>query len=161
MENLLPMNDISDNKLTHENKDEFIVWVWNQFWERSQNISEEHFNILSKEYVEKQDSKDDEQSLCDYAANRIAEKKVVGWFQGKMEWGPRALGNRSILADPRDSSIKDTINSKIKRRESFRPFAPSILFEEANNWFENFRDEEPFMSRVLKFKKNKSKLSLD
>ena len=55
--------------------------------------------------------------------------KVVGWFQGRMEWGPRALGNRSILGDPRRSDMKDILNLKIKRRESFRPFAPSILRE--------------------------------
>ena len=55
-----------------------------------------------------------------------------------MEWGPRALGNRSILADPRNTNVKDILNLKIKRRESFRPFAPSILFEDANHWFKNF-----------------------
>jgi carbamoyltransferase len=75
-----------------------------------------------------------------------------------MEWGPRALGNRSILADPRNSKIRDIINIKIKRRETFRPFAPSILLEKANEWFENFTDEEPFMSRVLQFKKEKINL---
>jgi len=99
-----------------------------------------------------------EQSLCDFVAKSLTENKVIGWFQGKMEWGPRALGNRSILADPRSPKIKDIINSKIKRRESFRPFAPSIIYEEAHNWFENFSDEDPFMSRVSYFKKNKSNL---
>ena len=99
-----------------------------------------------------------EQSLCDFVAKSLTENKVIGWFQGKMEWGPRALGGRSILADPRSPKIKDIINSKIKRRESFRPFAPSIIYEEAHNWFENFSDEDPFMSRVSYFKKNKSNL---
>ena len=75
-----------------------------------------------------------------------------------MEWGPRALGNRSIISDPRNSNIKDLLNIKIKRRESFRPFAPSILLEYAKDWFENFNDEELYMSRVLKFKKDKIKL---
>ena len=101
---------------------------------------------------------EEEQALCDFTAKSLADNKVIGWFQGNMEWGPRALGNRSILADPRNSNIKNTLNVKIKRRESFRPFAPSILYEEANNWFENFKDEETYMSRVLYFKKDKSNL---
>ncbi len=99
-----------------------------------------------------------EQSLCDFVAKSLTENKVIGWFQGKMEWGPRALGNRSILADPRNANIKDILNLKIKRRESFRPFAPSILFEDTNNWFNNFKDEEPYMSRVLHFKEEKYSL---
>jgi carbamoyltransferase len=65
----------------------------------------------------------------------IANGKVVGWFQGRMEFGPRALGNRSILADPRDPDMKDRINQKVKRRELFRPFAPAVLEEEANEYF--------------------------
>lgn len=99
-----------------------------------------------------------EQSLCDFVAKSLTQNKVIGWFQGKMEWGPRALGNRSILADPRSPKIKEIINAKIKRRESFRPFAPSIIYEEAHNWFENFNYQEPFMSRVSYFKKSKSNL---
>jgi len=101
---------------------------------------------------------ENEDLLCKFIAEEIAKEKVIGWFQGRMEWGPRALGNRSIIADPRSKNIKDIINSKIKRRESFRPFAPSILLEEANNWFLNFSDEEPFMSRVIEFTNNKKKL---
>ena len=90
----------------------------------------------------------DEAELITDAAQRIANGQVVGWFQGRLEWGPRALGNRSILADPRRADMKDIINKKIKRRESFRPFAPSILREEVANWFE--RDEDvPYMSMVL------------
>ena len=100
----------------------------------------------------------DEDDLCKVVAEEISNKKVVGWFQGRMEWGPRALGNRSIISDPRNPDIKDLLNIKIKRRESFRPFAPSILLEEADNWFEDFNDEELYMSRVLKFRKDKIKL---
>jgi carbamoyltransferase len=100
----------------------------------------------------------DENRLCKFIAEEISKKKVIGWFQGKMEWGPRALGNRSIISDPRNSDIKDLLNIKIKRRESFRPFAPSILLEDAPDWFEDFNDEELYMSRVLKFKKEKIKL---
>ena len=71
----------------------------------------------------------DEAELCRRAAAAIADGKVVGWFQGRMEWGPRALGNRSILCDPRRGDMKTILNAKIKRRESFRPFAPSVLEE--------------------------------
>lgn len=84
----------------------------------------------------------------------ISEGKVVGWFQGNMEWGPRALGNRSILGDPRRRDMKDILNKKIKRRESFRPFAPSILREYVAEWFEN-DDEVPFMMKVYQIKKSK------
>lgn len=93
-----------------------------------------------------------------YTAKQLSSGKIIGWFQGKMEWGPRALGNRSILADPRNENIREIINLKIKRRENFRPFAPSILLEYAPDWFESYYDEEPFMSRVLKFKEEKRKL---
>src|SRR5262249_32202665 len=68
-------------------------------------------------------------------AAATADGKVVGWFQGRMEWGPRALGNRSIVCDPRRSDMKSILNSKIKRRESFRPFAPSVLEESVVDWF--------------------------
>ena len=67
--------------------------------------------------------------LCRRTAAAVADGKVVGWFQGRMEWGPRALGNRSIVCDPRRADMKDILNAKIKRRESFRPFAPSVLDE--------------------------------
>ena len=97
----------------------------------------------------------DEDELCLNIAKEISEQKVIGWFQGRMEWGPRALGNRSIISDPRNSDIKNILNIKIKRRESFRPFAPSILLDEANKWFEDFTEGDNFMSRVLKFKNSK------
>ena len=71
----------------------------------------------------------EEEELCRRTASAIADGKVVGWFQGRMEWGPRALGNRSILCDPRRSDMKAILNAKIKRRELFRPFAPSVLEE--------------------------------
>ena len=69
-----------------------------------------------------------------YAAEKIAAKKIIGWYQGKMEGGPRALGNRSILADPRDIKIKDKINTSIKNRERWRPFGLTILFEHVPNY---------------------------
>src|ERR1700736_5938471 len=93
----------------------------------------------------------DEEDLLERTAQVIADGKIVGWFQGRMEWGPRALGNRSILADPRKAEIKDVLNAKIKRRESFRPFAPSILREEVAEWFET-DDDVPFMTQVFQIR---------
>ncbi len=90
---------------------------------------------------------DEEYQLVRATARAIADGRVIGWFQGRMEWGPRALGNRSILADPRRTDIKDILNLKIKRRESFRPFAPSILREHVSEWFET-EDDVPFMMKV-------------
>jgi carbamoyltransferase len=79
-------------------------------------------------------------------ANEIASGKIVGWFQGRMEFGPRALGNRSILADPRNPSMKDRINAKVKHREKFQPFAPAVLEEEASRYFDLFDlQTSPFM----------------
>src|SRR5436853_4765415 len=88
-----------------------------------------------------------EDELSKKTAQAIADGKIVGWFQGRMEWGPRALGNRSILADPRNAGIKDVLNTKIKGRESFRPFTPSILREAVAEWFET-DDDVPFMTKV-------------
>jgi carbamoyltransferase len=91
---------------------------------------------------------DDENKLIAQTAQDIANGLVVGWFQGRMEWGPRALGNRSILGDPRRADMKNILNLKIKRRESFRPFAPSILREALADWFER-DDDVPFMLQVF------------
>lgn len=95
-----------------------------------------------------------EAELCKRTAAHIAEGKVAGWFQGRMEWGPRALGNRSIVCDPRRSNMKDILNAKIKRRESFRPFAPSILSEAVANWFEE-DDDVPFMMQIFQIRAEK------
>ncbi|MEY4201466.1 MAG: hypothetical protein RLZZ265_3206 [Verrucomicrobiota bacterium] len=96
----------------------------------------------------------DEGALCQRTAQAITEGKVIGWFQGRMEWGPRALGNRSILGDPRRADMKDILNLKIKRRESFRPFAPSILREHVAEWFEQ-EDDVPFMMEVFQVRPEK------
>jgi carbamoyltransferase len=93
----------------------------------------------------------EEAELYRTTAAAIAQGSVVGWFQGRMEWGPRALGNRSILADPRRADMKDILNLKIKRRESFRPFAPSILREAVPAWFET-DDDVPFMLQVYQIR---------
>ena len=90
---------------------------------------------------------DDEATVCRRAAELIAEGNVVGWFQGRMEWGARALGNRSILADPRRADMRDLINTKIKFREKFRPFAPSILEEALDDYFVDAAPD-PFMQQV-------------
>jgi carbamoyltransferase len=89
--------------------------------------------------------------LCARTANLIAAGAVVGWFQGRLEWGPRALGNRSIVCDPRRADMKDILNAKIKRRESFRPFAPSVLAESVSEWFEQ-DDDVPFMMQVYQIR---------
>jgi carbamoyltransferase len=95
-----------------------------------------------------------DKDLIEIAANFLSQGKVIGWHQGKMEFGPRSLGGRSILADPRSSLIQKQLNLKIKYRESFRPFAPSILSEEVSNWFE-LETESPYMLMVANIKKNK------
>jgi Carbamoyltransferase C-terminus len=95
-----------------------------------------------------------EEELVKVIAKKIAEGKVVGWLQGRMEWGPRALGNRSILVDPRRAEMKDLLNSRIKHREPFRPFAPSILLERVGDYFEETHPSS-FMLMAYKVKREK------
>lgn len=90
----------------------------------------------------------DEQALCDEVASLLAAGKVVGWFHGRMEYGPRALGARSILGDPRRPEMQSVMNRKIKFRESFRPFAPSVLEEHADGWFDLDGHDSPYMLLV-------------
>ena len=99
----------------------------------------------------------DERELCKRTAAHVAKGNVVGWFQGRMEWGPRALGNRSIVCDPRRADMKNILNQKIKRRESFRPFAPSVLRETVGEWFETDYDV-PFMLQVYQIREEKRAL---
>ncbi len=101
-----------------------------------------HFKILEK------------RKMLRTVAKMISQGKAIGWFQGKMEFGPRALGSRSILADPRNKFMQKQLNLKIKFRESFRPFAPSILEEQSKNWF-NLDCKSPYMLVVSDLKKNK------
>ncbi|MFW6116914.1 MAG: carbamoyltransferase, partial [bacterium] len=89
----------------------------------------------------------DDEELIRRSAELVARGNVVGWFQGRMEWGPRALGNRSIIADPRSAETRDVINARIKHREPFRPFAPSILLESVGDYF-NQTYPDPFMIKV-------------
>jgi carbamoyltransferase len=99
----------------------------------------------------------DDDALFAHVAERVAAGDVVGWFQGRMEFGPRALGNRSIVADPRRPDMKDVLNSRIKHREPFRPFAPSILAETTGDWFEQDYTS-PYMVLVYKTRADKREL---
>ena len=85
--------------------------------------------------------------MLDATAKALADGKAVGWFQGRMEFGPRALGNRSILGDPRSPTMQKNLNLKVKYRESFRPFAPSVLREDVADWFDLDVDS-PYMLLV-------------
>jgi carbamoyltransferase len=95
-----------------------------------------------------------ESALMKQAAAHIADGKIVGWFQGRAEWGPRALGNRSIVADPRRPEMKEILNRRIKHRETFRPFAPSILSEATSEYFEKSYPS-PFMTLAYPVQKDK------
>jgi carbamoyltransferase len=88
------------------------------------------------------------------AAKALSEEKAIGWFQGRMEFGPRSLGNRSIIADPRSEKMQKNLNLKVKYRESFRPFAPAVLYEKVSEWFE-ISSESPYMLFVADIKKSK------
>ena len=123
------------------------LWAWNTllgkprtfrmdhaYWGRAYSAAEisgflGENNIASTEF-------NDEAALLDEVVDRLMQGKVVGWFQGRFEWGPRALGNRSILADPRNAEMKDIVNAKIKFREPYRPFAPSVVAECAEVYFD-------------------------
>jgi carbamoyltransferase len=89
-------------------------------------------------------SRKSREEVLELTAKSIASGSAVGWFQGRMEFGPRSLGNRSILADPRSRDTQRELNLKVKYRESFRPFAPSILIDQVSNWFE-FQGESAYM----------------
>jgi carbamoyltransferase len=85
------------------------------------------------------------------AARLLAEGRIVGWIQGPAEFGPRALGNRSILADPRPADVRERVNAVVKFREAFRPFAPAILDEHGPGWFEDYQ-VSPYMERTLRWR---------
>jgi len=114
--------------------------------------NKEHFDSVVKDY-----EVDVSSATIDDVVEHLSKGKIVAVFNSKSESGRRALGNRSILADPRNPEMKDIINEKVKHRKWFRPFAPSILEEDANDWFENYQ-ESPYMQFVLKFKQDKKQL---
>ncbi len=114
----------------------------------NEQIIESSLNELGATYT-KYDSK----NLTEKVANELKNEKIIGWFQGRMEFGPRALGCRSIIADPRSEKMQKDLNLKIKFRESFRPFAPSILREDLNDWFD-LNCDSPYMLLVADVKEN-------
>ena len=134
-------------------------WVWNQHLGRPRGFVMEHAYTgpeysddecaaaIAAEGLEAERLEDD--ALFPAVAERMEAGDVVGWFQGRMEFGPRALGNRSIVVDPRRADMKDVLNARIKHREPFRPFAPSILAEATGEWFEQDYPS-PFMVLVYK-----------
>jgi carbamoyltransferase len=145
-------------------------WVWNQVLERPRGFVMDH-GYWGTEYPARdvttalRDLGDgrwrytwtchsDESELCRETARLIADGQVVGWYQGRMEWGARALGNRSIIADARRADMRDRINLKIKFREKFRPFAPSILEEALDEYFVGAA-RDPFMQQVYPVRKDK------
>jgi carbamoyltransferase len=115
----------------------------------SQKEIEEELNLVGAKY-----SVLNEEELLDKTSDELARGKAIGWFQGRMEFGPRALGGRSILGDPRSTSMQRDLNLKVKYRESFRPFAPSILYQDLKNWFE-IKNSTPYMLMVANIKSNK------
>ncbi|MEC7150426.1 MAG: carbamoyltransferase [Pseudomonadota bacterium] len=113
------------------------------------DLIEEKLKSLNANY-----KKYNRDEIISLTAEKLANEKTVGWFQGRMEFGPRALGGRSILADPRSEKMQKELNLKIKFRESFRPFAPSVLREDLNEWFE-LNSDSPYMLLVSEVKKDK------
>ena len=112
-------------------------------------------NINTSFFKQKFFSNRDE--LNEFVSRKIADKCIVGWFQDRMEWGPRALGNRSILGDPRVENMRELLNLKIKRREEFRPFAPSVLEERSKEYFE-IDEQCEYMEKVFRAKKGVEKI---
>jgi carbamoyltransferase len=97
----------------------------------------------------------DDHEIIEKTVNSLTNGEAIGWFQGRMEFGPRALGGRSIIGDPRSTTMQKNLNLKVKYRESFRPFAPSVLKEDVNNWFD-IKEDSPYMllvSKILNEKK--------
>jgi carbamoyltransferase len=134
--------------------------VWNQVLGKPRGFVMKHaywgpaFELEAQDVGGSVKRFEETRDLVDWTAGQIAEGKVVGWFQGRMEWGARALGNRSILADPRRADMREVLNMKIKLREKFRPFAPSILEERLDDYFEGAAFD-PFMIQVYPVKPDK------
>jgi len=136
-----------------------------------QKLDKKRNNIMTDDYLGPGFSSDEIKNQLDHAkitykykkeialegAKLISQGKIIGWFQGRMEFGPRALGNRSILADPRIPKMKEILNNRVKQRENFRPYAPSVLIENYKEWFEG-NHPSPFMLLVSKVKTSKKSL---
>ncbi|MBA7642434.1 Decarbamoylnovobiocin carbamoyltransferase [subsurface metagenome] len=147
------------------------LFVWYQLLANERkvdSIDTQHASLLGPAYTNEQicrflesvnakyHSYDNDEQLLDKVADLINQEKVIGWFQGRMEFGPRALGNRSIIGDARSEEMQSKMNLKIKFRESFRPFAPCVLKEDASDYFDmRPKDESPYMLLVAPLKKEK------
>ena len=118
--------------------------------------SEKEVLLMTRKYKATYKKFDAFEDLAKRSAKIIDEGKIIGWFQGRMEFGPRALGNRSIVGDARNAEMQKTLNLKIKFRESFRPFAPSVLAEDCTNYFD-FASSSPYMLVVDKVRKDRWK----
>ena len=119
-------------------------------------------NIFIKKFLDKNKIKykfKNDKDLIKTIANSLSKGKIIGWFQDKMEFGPRALGNRSIIADPRSNEMQKNLNLKIKFRESFRPFAPIVLKEKVSQWFD-FKSDSPYML-LVSYLKDKKKIKIN
>ena len=134
---------LKKNRITSESDDMKGSYLGPSF---NNKETEEKLNFLGAQY-----KKLSEPILLETTAKELSEGKTIGWFQGKMEFGPRALGSRSIIADPRSEKMQKILNMKIKFRESFRPFAPSILEEDSKDWF-NLKHFSPYMLLVSQIK---------
>ena len=142
------------------------LWHLDQGNERKININDDmKGSYLGPEFTQNQIEKElksigaiyesvDYEKLINLTSEHLSNEKAIGWFQGRMEFGPRALGGRSILGDPRSEKMQKNLNLKVKYRESFRPFAPSILKEDLSNWF-NLNIESPYMLLVAEIKSEK------
>ena len=124
------------------------------------SYSDEMIVAFLQEYHLPFERLENDDALCNRVADYLTQEKIVGWFQGRMEFGPRALGSRSILGDARSPHMQKKMNIKIKFREGFRPFAPSVLAENAGEWFDLDR-ESPYMLLVADVKKEKQKAMTD
>jgi len=135
-------------------------WVWNHLLDQPRGPALEHAYLGSeysdeeiREFLERHEIPyryiEDDEEFFDFVARALDDDKVCGWYRGKLEWGPRALGSRSIIADARKAEMKEKLNAKIKFREAFRPFAPSVLEERANEYFEFPEAERHFPGRFM------------
>jgi len=137
--------ELGNKRVVNQNKDEMKGSYLGP------SFNNEEIEIILKNLEAKYEKKNDEE-LISLVANEINNKKTIGWFQGRMEFGPRALGGRSIIADPRSGKMQKELNLKVKFRESFRPFAPSVLREDLSEWFE-LNCDSPYMLLVSDLKK--------
>ena len=142
------LNFQEDSKVKSEIMSPYLGFAYNE--DEIINVFKKYSDYINYKLLKYND-------IIEFTAKNLAENKIIAWFQGKDEMGPRALGNRSFLANPSNEEIREIINKKIKKRELFRPFAPSVLVHEAKNYFE-LDQESPYMNIVAKVRENKKNL---